>query len=53
MEKTKETFFKEGAYIFVEGDEDVDEIYIVDSGAIELKSKNQLLSILVLMSSYR
>jgi CRP-like cAMP-binding protein len=38
VEKTKETFFKEGAYIFVEGDEDVDEIYIVESGAIELKS---------------
>jgi CRP-like cAMP-binding protein len=38
MEKTKKTFFKEGAYIYIEGDEDVDEIYIVESGIIELKS---------------
>lgn len=38
MEKTKKTFFKEGAYIYIEGDEDVDEIYIVESGVVELKS---------------
>ena len=30
--------FKRGAYIYIEGDEDVDDIYLIEKGEVELKS---------------
>jgi len=38
---TKKSLFKKGAYIYVEGDEDVDEVYIIEKGAVELVSENK------------
>ncbi len=41
MSDTKKSLFKKGAYIYVEGDEDVDEVYIIEKGAVELVSENK------------
>ncbi|MCX7677964.1 MAG: cyclic nucleotide-binding domain-containing protein [Spirochaetes bacterium] len=41
MSETKKSLFKKGAYVYVEGDEDVDEVYIVERGAIELVTENK------------
>ncbi len=38
MSDLRKNSFKRGAYIFVEGDEDVDDIYLIESGEVELKS---------------
>ncbi len=40
MEQFKKRVFKKGAYIYVEGDETVDEIYIVERGIVQLKPSN-------------
>jgi len=41
MEDKKVNFFKSGSYIYIEGDEDVDAVYIVENGEIELKCSNE------------
>ena len=41
MNEQTKRLFKAGAYIYIEGDEDVDEVYIVEKGLIEFKSTNQ------------
>lgn len=37
----KKSFFKKGAYIYIEGDEDTDTVYIVDKGIIQLDRYNK------------
>jgi CRP-like cAMP-binding protein len=32
----KKSLFKKGAYIYIEGDEDADTVYIVDKGVVQL-----------------
>lgn len=41
MAESKKSLFKAGAYVYIEGDEDSDEIYIVEKGEVELKSVNE------------
>ena len=41
MSDTKKSLFKKGAYVYVEGDEDVDEVYIIEKGTVELVSENK------------
>jgi len=41
LSDTKKSLFKKGAYIYVEGDEDVDEVYIIERGTVELVSENK------------
>ncbi len=36
----KKSLFKKGAYIYIEGDEDADTVYIVDKGAVQLSRYN-------------
>ncbi len=38
---SKKSVFKAGAYVYIEGDEDSSEIFIVEKGQIELKSINE------------
>jgi CRP-like cAMP-binding protein len=42
LDKLKQSVFRRGAYIYIEGDEDVEEIYIVEKGEIELKSDSSI-----------
>ncbi|MFC1669634.1 cyclic nucleotide-binding domain-containing protein [Spirochaetota bacterium] len=37
MNNKKKYTFKKGSYVYIEGDEDVDEVYIVEEGLIELQ----------------
>jgi len=41
MIDSKKSVFKAGAYVYIEGDEDSDEVFIVEKGEIELKSVNE------------
>ncbi len=41
MNDQSKRLFKAGSYIYIEGDEDVDEVYIVEKGLVEFKSTNQ------------
>ena len=41
MQNSKKSVFKEGAYIYVEGDEDVENVFILESGIVELLSSNK------------
>jgi len=41
MSEQSKRLFKAGSYIYIEGDEDVDEVYIVEKGLVEFKSTNQ------------
>ncbi len=41
MSDTKKSLFKKGAYVYVEGDEDVDDVFIVERGAVELVTENK------------
>jgi len=41
MSDHSKRLFKAGAYIYIEGDEDVDEVYIVEKGLVEFKSSTQ------------
>ncbi len=41
MIDSKKSVFKAGAYVYIEGDEDSDEIFIVEKGEVELKSVNE------------
>ena len=41
MSDQSKRLFKAGSYIYIEGDEDVDEVYIVEKGLVEFKSTNQ------------
>ncbi len=41
MNDQSKRLFKAGSYIYIEGDEDVDEVYIVEKGLVEFKSINQ------------
>jgi CRP-like cAMP-binding protein len=41
MKEQKRTMYKAGSYIYIEGDEDVDEVYIVEKGQVEFKSSNE------------
>jgi CRP-like cAMP-binding protein len=41
MKEQNKTLFKAGSYIYIEGDEDIDEVYIVETGLIEFKSTNE------------
>ena len=45
MEDQKKTLFKTGSYIYIEGDEDVDGVYIIESGAVELSVSGKKISI--------
>lgn len=40
MKDQNRRLFKAGSYIYIEGDEDVDDVYIVEKGLIEFKSSN-------------
>jgi CRP-like cAMP-binding protein len=40
MQDQNKHVFKAGSYIYIEGDEDVDDVYIVEKGIIEFKSSN-------------
>ncbi len=40
MKDQSRRLFKAGSYIYIEGDEDVDDVYIVEKGLIEFKSSN-------------
>ncbi|HRR62006.1 MAG TPA: Crp/Fnr family transcriptional regulator, partial [Spirochaetota bacterium] len=37
----KKSLFKKGAYIYIEGDEDADTVYIVDKGVVQLSRYNK------------
>ncbi|MBN2159471.1 MAG: cyclic nucleotide-binding domain-containing protein [Spirochaetes bacterium] len=41
MKEQKRMMYKAGSYIYIEGDEDVDEVYIVEKGQVEFKSTNE------------
>jgi CRP/FNR family transcriptional regulator len=41
MKEQNKTLFKAGSYIYIEGDEDVEEVYIVEKGLVEFKSANE------------
>jgi CRP-like cAMP-binding protein len=41
VEPLKKRVFKRGAYIYIEGDEEIDEIFIVEKGHVELKAVNE------------
>jgi CRP-like cAMP-binding protein len=41
MKEQNKTLFRAGSYIYIEGDEDIDEVYIVETGLIEFKSTNE------------
>ena len=40
MDGSKRNIFKKGSYIFIEGDEDVDSVYILEDGIVEQKKLN-------------
>lgn len=40
MENSRKIVFKKGAYIYVEGDEDSDEVFIVEKGETELRTSS-------------
>jgi CRP/FNR family transcriptional regulator len=42
VEQTKKSLFKKDAYIYVEGDEDSETVYIMEKGTAELTSANKL-----------
>jgi CRP-like cAMP-binding protein len=44
MKEQSRTVFKAGTYVYIEGDEDVDEVYIVEKGLVEFKSTNERIS---------
>lgn len=44
MKEQSRNAFKAGAYIYIEGDEDVDAVYIVEKGLVEFKSTNERVS---------
>ncbi|HOD13172.1 MAG TPA: cyclic nucleotide-binding domain-containing protein [Spirochaetota bacterium] len=44
MKEQSRNAFKAGAYIYIEGDEDVDAVYIVEKGLVEFKSTNERIS---------
>ena len=41
MSDTKKSLFKKDAYVYVEGDEDVNDVYIIEKGAVELVGENK------------
>ncbi|MBN2079705.1 MAG: cyclic nucleotide-binding domain-containing protein [Spirochaetes bacterium] len=41
MKDRNRTIFRAGSYVYIEGDEDVDEVYIVEKGLVEFKSSNE------------
>ncbi len=41
MKDRNRTLFRAGSYVYIEGDEDVDEVYIVENGLVEFKSSNE------------
>jgi CRP-like cAMP-binding protein len=41
MKEQTKTLFKAGSYVYIEGDEDVEEVYIVEKGLVEFKSTNE------------
>ncbi|MBN1498312.1 MAG: cyclic nucleotide-binding domain-containing protein [Spirochaetes bacterium] len=40
MKDQSRRLFKAGSYIYIEGDEDVDDVYIVEKGLVEFRSSN-------------
>lgn len=40
MDKMRKNFFKKDAYVYIEGDEDSNEIYLIEKGAVELTNEN-------------
>ena len=40
MKDQSKRLFKAGSYIYIEGDEDVDDVFIVEKGMVEFKSSN-------------
>lgn len=44
MKEQRRNVFRAGAYVYIEGDEDVDAVYIVEKGLIEFKSTNERVS---------
>jgi CRP-like cAMP-binding protein len=41
MKEQTKTIYKAGSYIYIEGDEDVEDVYIVDQGLVEFKSSTK------------
>jgi CRP/FNR family transcriptional regulator len=41
MKDSNRTLFRAGSYVYIEGDEDVDEVFIVENGLVEFKSSNE------------
>ena len=41
MKEQSRTVYKAGSYIYIEGDEDVDNVYIVEKGLVEFKSSTK------------
>ncbi|TFH41093.1 MAG: cyclic nucleotide-binding domain-containing protein [Chrysiogenales bacterium] len=41
MKDRNRTLYKAGSYIYIEGDEDVEEVFIVEKGHVEFKSSNE------------
>jgi CRP-like cAMP-binding protein len=44
MKEQSRTVFKAGAYVYIEGDEDVENVFIVEKGLVEFKSTNERIS---------
>jgi CRP-like cAMP-binding protein len=44
MKDQSRTVFKAGTYVYIEGDEDVDAVFIVEKGLVEFKSTNERIS---------
>ena len=44
MKEQSRTVFKAGTYVYIEGDEDVDDVFIVERGLVEFKSTNERIS---------
>jgi CRP-like cAMP-binding protein len=41
MSTRKKNRYKKGAYIYIEGDEDIDSVYIIEEGSVGFESSNQ------------
>ncbi len=41
MSTRKNNTYKKGAYIYIEGDEDIDSVYIIEEGSVGFESSNQ------------
>ena len=41
MKDRNRTIYRAGSYVYIEGDEDVDEVFIVEKGLVEFKSSNE------------